>query len=1204
MHARMKLRLLLLAAFLACATALHAQFYAPDTEFHDLAQRTFPVEAARVLAWLQNATGAQIAEITYAVETTPERVTVWQIHWRDGAGKSLRSRELRYAESLLAEGAPWFRSLFQQLCRDGWALSSASSDNSAAAFWQGAELAGVSRAEALTAATRLLSEKPRVEKAADAARLAGILAHGALPTLSSQVTLDSVLLSRAAAWLCVSEARLRENLDPAWAPILFLSGREKLAESLWSTAVARPGARRGPALRFWDLMLRKPTAKDAFVFAASSENRQFAMSALMVFGFLNTFYLPPICHSAPLIFGPGGLVRLHDYWPYLAGLGGQSGAALLDGPGESRRAWLNALSVHEPSALDRADFRGELSKAKEAVAKSVATDPLAAWEEAAPLLNAGLEQRGVRLIPVAHATTQDLLGFGWEMTGLQLAAAHFSAPSPSPRGEQAREILGRKMALVRGLEPFFGPDESGASALLKKPGPPATDVRRLQFQSQYYVCQALAATWVEPKHRGTTYLRRCWLSRSYWPLRALSRGELPAEELIELLTRCRREGGQVVGGNLLEVLDPREKQNKFALHPAAQRLRIQLTAEVPTAFGSKVYRAWEETKDREEATYRYAQAVEKIGWDALLPLYPDRVFKGYLRARGLTAARDYYRDLRRFIPSPADLSQKLGPMRWALAWLEGDEGTMAQVLAEVASFTLADLTLRALHAIAHQDFAAAEAALTDAIERYPDYTKEEAELRRFLPLIPALKDRTHPQREEALTYFTVRPQWLTVQWMLIEQSALTVEEAVCFLGGDKADPLRQVAIASLRADKSALNRAWEAAEAQIDALSDTTFVLLQHLRAQLMRYATPVAQAGLMPHDAKPLTQLVAEAMAGAGADEGADASDLARFKTADELWKHLEMVRTTALQGSREEVLRKVRTWLETAEAFVKRHPQDPRRWDAKLIAVTIRGQLAQLSGRSDEGAVPARKEIESVLNAADASAEAKGEAAFLLLMLEARSVNRGAPHTLPPFHRAAAEYLQAHPSHARAVEVAGMQLQLIETTNAPGAENILKQLAVHPNEAISAQAKAAIALREKLAALKSKPVELKFTALDGAEIDLGKLRGKVVLIDFWASWCGPCIAEMPNVVRTYEKLRERGFVVLGISLDQDKAAMEKTMQKLGMTWPQHFDGKGWENEISSAFGIRSIPTTWLIDKKGMLREGSVRGEALEPAVEKLLAE
>jgi thiol-disulfide isomerase/thioredoxin len=131
-----------------------------------------------------------------------------------------------------------------------------------------------------------------------------------------------------------------------------------------------------------------------------------------------------------------------------------------------------------------------------------------------------------------------------------------------------------------------------------------------------------------------------------------------------------------------------------------------------------------------------------------------------------------------------------------------------------------------------------------------------------------------------------------------------------------------------------------------------------------------------------------------------------------------------------------------------------------------------------------------------------------------------------------------------------------------------------------------------------------LKFTATNGTEVDLEKMRGKVILVDFWASWCGPCIGELPNVVATYKKLHDKGFEIVGISLDQDQGKMEEATKKLNMTWPQHFDGGGWQNKISTSFGIRSIPAAWLLDKKGMLRETNLRGEALGTAVEKLLAE
>ena len=158
-----------------------------------------------------------------------------------------------------------------------------------------------------------------------------------------------------------------------------------------------------------------------------------------------------------------------------------------------------------------------------------------------------------------------------------------------------------------------------------------------------------------------------------------------------------------------------------------------------------------------------------------------------------------------------------------------------------------------------------------------------------------------------------------------------------------------------------------------------------------------------------------------------------------------------------------------------------------------------------------------------------------------------------------------------------------------------------------LSKEAEAAqnmIARNAQLGEMKTTPVELSFTATNGKDVDLALLRGKVVLVDFWASWCGPCIAEMPNVVSLYRQLHPKGFEIVGISLDQDKDKMQEAMKKHGMEWAQYFDGAGWKNKISSKYHIESIPAAWLIDKKGKLRETGLRGDALGQAVVKLLAE
>jgi hypothetical protein len=127
---------LVLSVVFTLGSSVWAQFYAPETEFHDIGQRTFPVEAARVLAWQRGAKSGRIASIDYRVETRLDRQTVWTILWLDGGGKPLRERTVRYDEALLTGGADYFREVFAQLCGEDWKIAEAASGDVRAAFWR------------------------------------------------------------------------------------------------------------------------------------------------------------------------------------------------------------------------------------------------------------------------------------------------------------------------------------------------------------------------------------------------------------------------------------------------------------------------------------------------------------------------------------------------------------------------------------------------------------------------------------------------------------------------------------------------------------------------------------------------------------------------------------------------------------------------------------------------------------------------------------------------------------------------------------------------------------------------------------------------------------------------------------------------------------------------------------------------------------
>jgi thiol-disulfide isomerase/thioredoxin len=202
-------------------------------------------------------------------------------------------------------------------------------------------------------------------------------------------------------------------------------------------------------------------------------------------------------------------------------------------------------------------------------------------------------------------------------------------------------------------------------------------------------------------------------------------------------------------------------------------------------------------------------------------------------------------------------------------------------------------------------------------------------------------------------------------------------------------------------------------------------------------------------------------------------------------------------------------------------------------------------------------------------------------------------------------AALLVATKSEARSAQIAAQLASDLEMlpdgTDAArrALETFLPLFAASEDPLVRVRAEEGEAVLRRLS-LPGKPLALEGTRLDGTPFDPRRLAGKVVLVDFWATWCGPCVKEIPNLVALREKYGRHGFEVLGISLDDDRDALDAFLAEQKLPWPVLWSGKATRDPLAVRYGIRSIPCLFLVGRDGNVLSVNARGERLE----KLLAE
>ncbi|MDP1580449.1 MAG: TlpA disulfide reductase family protein [Candidatus Didemnitutus sp.] len=285
--------------------------------------------------------------------------------------------------------------------------------------------------------------------------------------------------------------------------------------------------------------------------------------------------------------------------------------------------------------------------------------------------------------------------------------------------------------------------------------------------------------------------------------------------------------------------------------------------------------------------------------------------------------------------------------------------------------------------------------------------------------------------------------------------------------------------------------------------------------------------------------------------------------------------------------------------EYFIRQHSADARTLRARAWWVEIAPQVAQgLNVKLDEERW--NEEIVTLEAATGVPPTVKGEIEAAIVSARLRAWTWSNEKQTPPegLYERIERFLAMHRNDERAPSFAFFLGAMLQQSDESRATRAYKFAASAGNPQMAAKAETALAVLPYY----HRPLDLVFTAVDGRQVNLASYRGKVVVLDFWATWCGPCVDDMPKMIALHRDFQARGMEIIGISLDQNRKKLEDYVAKNGISWPHYFDGLGWDTKLSRRFGISSIPAVWVIGRDGKVIETDARRN-LRKLVAELLA-